>query len=244
MRHDHNSALWAAAASSRPSWTRRLAFGGVAVAVGFIATLPLRDHVAPVAECRQSWPYLDAGCSGGSNVTHTLPVRVIGIDRNAPAVIAKAAPAVVPTSAPLAEPVIAASAVPTPAAPEPLLVAAPQAATDGAGAPAVRPPPPVASAPISEEDLTFKAGGAYRPGAAAVKEEAPPEPPKTKAKPRRNVAQTYELSDGRRVTVHRGSRDVVDPEGRRVRAADVGARIDDGGFFGWRREPRNLGGLY
>jgi hypothetical protein len=193
---------------------------------------------------------------------------VIGIDRNAPAVVAKAAPAearavdtkpAVATPPAGAAPVIAKSDQPS--ALQRLQVSLPAqaaaATTDGAGRETTvkvevtaNPAPAAAVTPISEEDLTFRTGAAHRPGAAlAVKEEAaPPEPArKTAAQPRRTISrQTVELPDGRRVTITRGNREVQDPYGRRVRAADMGPRFEDspGGFFGARQEPRGLGGLY
>ena len=276
MRHDHNSSLWTSAAPRRRVWWRRLAFAGVASVVTVIAASSLRDHVLtqPAVACTQAWPYLDAGCGDRASAADlkTRPVRVIGIDRNAPAVVAKAAPmeATPPDVAtPLvARPVVAeagienvAKSVEQPAsvelpAPLPHQVSLPEptgAATDGAGRETTvvtNPPPAVAVAPISEEDLTFRTGAAHRPGASVmVKEEtAAPEPArKTAAKPRRTTTrQTVELPDGRRVTVTRGYREVQDPYGRRVRAADMGPRFEEspGGFFGARREPRGLGGLY
>jgi hypothetical protein len=270
MRHDHNSSLWTSAAPRRRAWSRRLAFAGVATVVTVIAASSLRDHVLtqPAVACTQAWPYLDAGCGdrAGAADLETRPVRVIGIDRNAPAVIAKAAP-MAATPSHVATPLVARSVVAEAGvekvaksveqpAPRPHQASAPdltRAVTDGAGRETTvmtSPPPTVAVAPISEEDLTFRTGAAHRPGASVIvrEETAAPEPTrKTAAKPRRTTTrQTVELPDGRRVTVTRGYREVQDPYGRRVRAADMGPRFEEspGGFFGARREPRGLGGLY
>ena len=107
---------------------------------------------------------------------------------------------------------------------------------------------PVTSMPLSDEELTFKAGAPRRPGAAvATTDDAvkSPVPQKTVrgAKPRRAVTQIYEMPDGRRVTVHRGYRDDDD---RRLRAAEAGRRYGEssGGFFGERRSSWGFGGLY
>jgi hypothetical protein len=252
MRHDHNSSLWASAAPHRYSWPRRLAFGGVAVAVVVIAASSLGDQVAPRtgAACTQAWPYIDAGCAApaaGSNL-QTRPVRVIGIDRNAPVVVAKAA------SSPIASPQMATSVFESaPVAPPPAAALRQAEApmpigTDGAGhETTVETPPTMAAAPISEEDLTFKTGAVHRPGAAVAKEEATPEPPrKTASKPRRAATRATDTPDGRRGAVTRGYREGQELDGRRVRSADIGRRYDEpfGGFFGGRREPRSLGGLY
>jgi hypothetical protein len=255
MRHDHNSSLWVSAAPHRYSWRRRLAVGGVAVAVVAIAAFSLRDQVSPRpgATCTQAWPYIDAGCAevATSADLPTRPVRVIGIDRNAPAVVARAVPSPIEiprTAVPNIEigDVAPASAMPATAL-RPAATPMPPA-TDGAGPETtVEAPPTIAAAPISEEDLTFKTGAVHRPGAAAVKEEAAPEPPRrAAAKPRRAATRAADTPDRRRGTVTRSDREVQDRYGRRVRAADIGPRFDGpfGGFFGGRREPRSLGGLY
>jgi len=266
MRHDHNSSVWADAVPRPRVWSRRLAFTGVALVVTIISVVSLRDHALnqSTVACTQAWPYLDAGCGDRTSAAdvQTRPVRVIGIVRNAPAVVAKAAPADV-TPADVAAPVVAIPPVVAkpdePPAFQALQVPLPEqagAATDGAGrensttANATAKPPVVAAAPISEEDLTFRTGAAHRPGASvtAKEETVAPEPArKAASKPRRTTTrQTVELPDGRRVTITRGNREVPEPYERRMRAADMGPRFEEasGGFFGGRRQPRGLGGLY
>jgi hypothetical protein len=265
MRHDHNSSVWAGAVPRPRAWSRRLAFTGVALVVTVISVASLRDHALtqPAVACTQAWPYLDAGCGNRTNAAdrQTRPVRVIGIDRNAPAVVAKAPADVTPKD--VAAPVVAAPALVAksdePPSSQALQVASPEqasAATDGAGrentatANATAKPPAVAAAPLSEEDLTFRTGAAHRPGAVvtAKEETVAPEPArKAASKLRRTTTrQIVELPDGRRVTFTRGNREVREPYERRMRAADMGPRFEEasGGFFGPRRGPRGLGGLY
>jgi hypothetical protein len=261
MRHDYNSSLWATPAP-RGNWLmRRLAFGAVGAVVTLIAGLALVEQVTPLsaaAGCSPSWPYLDANCGreGGGDVTVIRPIRVVGIDHNAPVVIAKApAPESIVSPAPV-RPAAPAIASERPRATEPSTDGAGRAETIASPQPVESPQPaasaqPVASAPLPETELTFKAGSQRRPGvAAAAKDEAAHRPASTarktvrSAKPARAVTQTVELPDGRRVTVHRGYRN--DNRGGWRMQAEAGRRYDDSpsGASGERRSQWGLGGLY
>jgi hypothetical protein len=144
----------------------------------------------------QNWPYLDAGCSGDASPPRAdlavRPIRVIGLDRNAPAVVAKAVerPAAVPVAVaapaavlPATIPLAAAGTAKTEAAKtetakieaaktEPVTApATPVPSTDGSGqfaAPTTHPAMTVAPVQFSEQDLTFKAGAVHRRSAGAA----------------------------------------------------------------------------
>jgi hypothetical protein len=250
-RRDQNASLWAIPAPRGRQLLRRLGFGGVAVIVTVIAGLSLIEQVTPPSAssaCGDARPLLDDGCgrdAGASGVASLRPIRVIDPDISFATATTEAvppessAPAVVPaTIAVEPEPVREPSARPAPS-------------TDGSGRVATvdhgQP-----SIPISDEELTFKAGAMHRSGGAvaakadeAAKPQTPPQKRARAAKSQRAVTQTYELPDGRRVTVHRGHRD-DDADGRRLRAAEAGRRY--GGSFGAidgeRRGSWGFGGLY
>jgi hypothetical protein len=238
-----------------------MAFGSVGAIVTIIAGMSLFEQITPVSastECVRAWPYMDAGCSRDGNVTAiaTRSIRVIGLDRTAPAVVATAAPSEVSVPAvPAITPAIVAIA----AAPEPARESAvePTPSTDGSGRVAVveQAQP---SMPLSEEDLTFKAGASRRSGGAvAAKTDAAPKKPATPrksarvdkpqfAKSQRTAPQIYELPDGRRITVYRGE----GADGRRQRAAEAGRRYGeafssvDGERRGLAVNSGGFGGLY
>lgn len=255
MRHDHNASLWAGPLPRGRRLLRRMAFGGVGAIVAMIAGMSLLEQVSPLSastECVHAWPYLDAGCSRDASITAiaTRPIRVIALDRSAPAVVATAAPPEASAPAVPAAPAVVAIA------PAPELVREPAAkpapSTDGSSRVAVveQAQP---SIPLSDEDLTFKAGASHRSGGAvaarsdakadaALKKPTSPRKNARVAKSQRNVPQTYELPDGRRVTVHRGE----GADGRRLRAAEAGRRYGEAfsSVDGERRGPWGFGGLY
>jgi hypothetical protein len=108
------------------------------------------------------------------------------------------------------------------------------------------------SIPLSDADLTFKAAALRRSGSALtaktdaeLKKPIAPRKSARVAKSPRTVPQSYELPDGRRITVHRGYRDEGADDGR-PRAAEAGRRYSEsfGGGDSERRGPGRLGGLY
>jgi hypothetical protein len=250
MRQDQNASLWAMPAPRGRKWLRRLAFGGVGAIVAVIAGLSLIEQVTPLSastECGQAGPTQNAGCrrdTGPVDVTVLRSIRAIGPDRTAAAVTTSAPP---PASSMPVAPAAILAVAPTPVG-GPAARSAPS--TDGAGraATVAQPQPAIA---IADEELTFKSGAMHRSAGALRSDETakPPAPPQKRARaasrPQRNAAQTYELPDGRSVTVHRGRRD-DDADGRRLRAAEAGRRY--GGWFGGadgeRRGSWGLGGLY
>jgi hypothetical protein len=251
MRQDHNASLWTSPLPRRRQLLRCVAFGAIGAVVTVIAGMSLVEQVTPLSAstaCVQAWPYLDAGCSRDASpmgATTVRPIRVIGLDRTAPVVVTKAPSE---SSAPAVPAAMAIAAAPVEVR-EPAVRPVPS--TDGAGRVTTveQPPPPIL---LSDEELTFKAGALHRSGMAvaakadaAVKPPAPAPKNTRAAKSQRTAPQTYELPDGRRVTVHRGYRD-EDADDRRLRAAEAGRRY--GGSFGAidgeRRGSWGLGGLY
>lgn len=257
MPQNYNASLWTVPVPRRQQLLRRLAFGGVGAIVTLIAAMSLIEQVSPLSassECVQALPRLDAGCSRDASAPGAKalgPIRVIGLDRNAGAVAAQPAPsepAPSESSVPAVPAAITAAVVPA-VVREP--AARPVSTTDGSGrAPTVEQSQPALQ--LSDEELTFKAGAQHRSGSTvAAKADVAPKPAASPrkstrtAKQQRAVSQTYELPDGRRVTVHRGYRD-DDADGRRLRAAEAGRRYGGsfGGGDGERRGSWGLGGLY
>ena len=261
MRHDHNASLWSAG-PSRTGIARQLTFGGVVAVTAMITTISLMENLAaPPAAAGCLTEARADGCNGAADMAFSgmSPIRtaqemVAASHAFAVAKPISAAASAAPNAAalpaafrPMAQPstpILAASfaLITIPRGPMPAA-----AATDGSGAASADPPGNVAA--ISDEELTFKSGAALRPGALqalAAAKDARPAPKATRpVRSRRQVAQTYELPDGRQVVVHRNYREPNSfGDGWRLRSADNGARPEPFDFFGGRRASSGFGGLY
>ena len=249
------------------SLSRTLSLAGIGTAVALISVVSLVDLVAapsPAGGCVQTWPYIDAGCGGRSAsptvAVATRPIRVVGLDSNAPAIVGKAVeqpvPAEVAAPAPAPEP----ASLPVAAA-EPVATVSARSvpSTDGSGQSVastgyneLAAPPIVSPIQFTEQELTFKAGAVHRrgPGPAAGNtkgvaaasddgREIAPAPRKAvrAAGKRREHKQVYELPDGRRVTVYRRY------AGEQASGAGTYGEPMPGGF-GYRRSPGGPSGLY
>lgn len=261
IRYDSQAARLLARQPVAGSLSRTLSIAGIGTAVALISVMSLVDLVAAPSTaggCVQTWPYLDAGCgsrtASPTAAVTTRPIRVVGLDSNAPAIVGKAveqpvpalvaapAPAPEPASMPVAvaEPVVTAAAASTPS-------------TDGSGQTGasnrhngLAVPPIVPPVQFTEQELTFKAGALHRRGtglaagknkeAVAVSEPAPaPRKVVRTAGKRKQHKQVYELPDGRRVTVYRR---YAGEQG----AGESGEPMPGG--FGHRRSSGSLSGLY
>ena len=233
MRCQPGYSLWPDRAHGRKRlFSRQTSFHvGLGVLVFLIAAHSAADLVAwqPLAvadasapttgdPCRRDRPTAEAGCSAGSAAVMPRPVirpfRVITDDRDTRTIPANA----LETSPPV-----------DPPASTPVALDRLQQADRASLAPATI-SPPVEPVGMSEQDLTFKHGNAWRraalarsashaSAAATVAQQNKLAQAKRQPRGDQMAAQVYELADGHKVVVH-----------RRYGNAQADARMGEGGF--------------